>query len=135
MRIWLDDVRPAPADGDWVWVKTRDEALTLVLDGKVDFIAFDHDLGGDGCGAGETAYPVAKLIEERAARGIQPPGWSIHSANPVGAARIKAALESAEFMWKRFVKVKDGGHVQAIIREHGTPENKHRIRIGDEGDD
>lgn len=105
MRIWLDDVR-TPPEGDWIWIKTAEAAIRLVMTNEVKFIAFDHDLGGDGCGATETAYPVAKLIEARAARGIEPPGWSIHSANPVGAARIRAALESAEYLWKRFVKVR-----------------------------
>ena len=103
MKLWIDDIR-TPPDKSWVWAKTAEEAIKLVMTGKVEFIAFDHDLGGDGCGAKETAYPVATLIEDRARRGIPPPGWSIHSANPVGAARIRAAMEAAERHWKTIVK-------------------------------
>ena len=43
MKIWLDDVRPAP-DG-WIHVKTVDEAIKYLLTGQVDYISLDNDLG------------------------------------------------------------------------------------------
>lgn len=62
MKLWIDDIRPAP-DG-WVWAKTLDSALRLYLMEAPDVISFDHDLGGD-----ETSMPLAKLIEENAFNG------------------------------------------------------------------
>lgn len=100
MKVWLDDVREPP-DRSWVWVKTSAEALRLVRNHAIDFISLDFDLGGD-----DTAYPVAALIEARAHRGKAPPGWRVHSANPVGAARLRAALMAAEAAWKNHLKAK-----------------------------
>jgi hypothetical protein len=98
MKLWIDDTREPP-DKTWVWVKTSEEARRILHHQSVDFIAFDHDLGGE-----DTTYPIALLIERRAQRGIAPPGWSVHSANPVGAARLRVALQSAESWWKAYVK-------------------------------
>ena len=92
MRLWIDDVRPAP-DG-WTWVKTSDEALAI-LGPDVIQISFDHDLGGD-----DTAMIVAKEIEHLAFLGERaPPKWSIHSANPVGRLNLQAALQRADEFW------------------------------------
>jgi hypothetical protein len=93
MKLWIDDVRPAP-DG-WIWAMTLAEALNEIATGDYDEVSFDHDLGGD-----DTAMPVAKRIEELAYLGdLEPPKWRIHSANPVGRANLKAALESADRFW------------------------------------
>lgn len=43
MKLWLDDVRPAPEG--WVWVKTVDEAKKLLESGQVQQASLDHDLG------------------------------------------------------------------------------------------
>lgn len=50
MKMWLDDVRPAP-DGTWVLTKNVDEAITFLekcrLEGKtITLASLDHDLGG-----------------------------------------------------------------------------------------
>lgn len=93
MKLWIDDLR-APPDG-WVWVKTSAQAIDQ-LGCEVEEISFDHDLGGD-----DTAMPVAQCIEYMAHEGLlPPPKWHIHSANPVGRANLKAALESADRHWK-----------------------------------
>ena len=92
MRLWIDDVRPAP-DG-WTWAKTSDEALAI-LGPDVTEISFDHDLGGD-----DTAMIVAKEIERLAFLAERaPPKWSIHSANPVGRLNLQAALQRADEFW------------------------------------
>lgn len=59
VKLWIDDLRPAPAG--WTWVKTSADALVVVRSGLVQEISFDHDLGGD-----DTAMPVARFIEELA---------------------------------------------------------------------
>ncbi len=101
MKLWIDDVREPPDEEIWLWAKTSDEALKILKTRRIDFIAFDFDLGGD-----DTAYRIAEWIEARAKVGIQPPGWAIHSQNPVGRVRLRGALESAETWWKAYVRQK-----------------------------
>lgn len=76
MKLWIDDLRPAP-DG-WLWVKSSAAAIQ-VLEERLDEItdiSFDHDLGGD-----DTSRPVALWLAEREAF---PERVYIHSANIVG---------------------------------------------------
>lgn len=50
MRIWLDDIRPAPEG--WVWVKDATEFWRTMAQNKahtIEAISFDNDLG-------ETSY-------------------------------------------------------------------------------
>jgi len=97
MRLWLDDVRPKP-DGYSKHVKTAKEAVCALKTGEYTGISFDHDLGDEiiyGCG-----YEVAKWIEEMAFLGkIARLEWLVHSANPVGRARISSAMYKAEEYW------------------------------------
>ena len=112
IKIWLDDERPTP-DNTWLLCRRAEEATSLLRsfhESGIDVhISLDHDLGEskelvacDGLASysygsdSKTGYDVAKFIEKRAAQGIKPPAWEIHSANPVGRARIAAALESAD---------------------------------------
>lgn len=104
MRIYLDDVRdPLPFDPKtgkplhWDLIaRDASEILPLIQSGKVTFISFDHDLG-----EGLSGYDVAREIETQAAHGtIGPIEYEVHSANPVGAKNIRAAMESAWRFWK-----------------------------------
>ena len=45
MKLWLDDLRPAPEG--WVWVKTVAEAKKAIKANDVEVASLDHDLGGD----------------------------------------------------------------------------------------
>ena len=95
MKLWIDDIRPAPAG--WVWAKTSGMALSILNDYHVDEISFDHDLGGE-----DTAYPVACFIEEQAYGGVNNKMiWHIHSANPVGVKNIRSAMENADKYWHK----------------------------------
>jgi hypothetical protein len=97
MKIWIDDVRLPPSN-EWVWAKTSSEAIDLICANckYIEEISFDHDLGGN-----DTAYNVALVIEELAANGdINKFDWYVHSANPVGVARIRAALNNCERYWE-----------------------------------
>lgn len=98
MKIWLDDVRQMPA-GFTHHCKTADEAIKLLHSGMVQHISFDHDLGTES-----TGYSVACYIESMAAKAEMPyMTWEIHSANPVGKANIKAAMESADRFWEKII--------------------------------
>lgn len=97
IRLWLDDERPAPEG--WTHVRTAGEAIEVIATGGVVEVSFDHDLGVAEAGTG---YELAVWIEERAATGeIAELNWAVHSANPVGRARIEAAMRSAERFWFR----------------------------------
>lgn len=108
MRVYLDDVRPAPEG--WTLARSYKEAIALLSQGNVTVISLDHDLGIIETGnVGEivigredadtkTGYDVACWIEERAAAGkytvLNLPEIVCHSANPVGRKRIEQAITS-----------------------------------------
>ena len=86
-KIWLDDIRPAPEG--FFWAKTYKEAIWAIkimddLYGKVDFISFDHDLGGE-----QSGYDVAKYLVRNQ---IVVDKYVVHSANPVGKRNIEQLL-------------------------------------------
>ncbi len=98
VKLWLDDLRPAPEG--WLHAYTAPDAIAALAAGGAQTISLDHDLGPDE-GAG-TGYDVATWIEGGAADGtLARLTWAIHSANPVGRARMRAALESADRLWDR----------------------------------
>src|SRR6476469_9767278 len=91
IRLWLDDVRPAP-DG-WTWVKTASQARALFATGDVVEASLDHDLGENV----DTGYDVLAWVEKAMAHGAwygPLPELHVHSANPVGRARMYSAIES-----------------------------------------
>jgi hypothetical protein len=58
MKLWIDDLRPAPAG--WVQAFTSGEALAIIVGGHaIEEVSFDHDLGGD-----ETTRPVVLHFAE-----------------------------------------------------------------------
>ena len=93
LRVWVDDMRPAPAG--WTWAKTSAEGIALVPD--ADVMSLDHDLGGE-----DTGYRVLLVIEDRAAEGMKPPILACHSANPVGRSRMEAAIASIYRVWTQW---------------------------------
>lgn len=97
-RVWLDDERPAPEG--WAHVETARDAIALLERGGVVELSLDHDLGDDA--ALGTGYDVASWLERAAFEGrVARLRWSIHSANPVGRARMERALQNADRFWAR----------------------------------
>ena len=88
MRIWLDDLRPAP-DG-FTHVKNLRELQKLLASNSdvIEVMSFDHDLG-DGEADG---YQIAKWLAENHLE-RWPLNLRVHSANPPGAANIRAFNE------------------------------------------
>lgn len=74
MRLWVDDLRPAPEG--WEWVKSSAQAILVIKTGRVTEMSLDHDLGGD-----DTTRPVVLYMCEF---GPWPDRVYVHSANPVG---------------------------------------------------
>ena len=98
MKIYLDDVRPAP-DG-WKLVYTPEEAIAYILRGNVEEISLDYDLGLDDIRSG---YLVLQWIEEQVAydHRFEPPKIHLHTMNPVGMARMQNGIANIEAMMAR----------------------------------
>lgn len=87
MKIWLDDVRPAPEG--WRWCKTVDEVKLLMFfeSESVTEMSLDHDLGEGQ----PTGYDLCKWM---AAENIWPTkSVGIHSMNPVGRNNMNAIIQ------------------------------------------
>ncbi|TCG01031.1 hypothetical protein BZM26_09745 [Paraburkholderia strydomiana] len=85
MKVFLDDLRPAPAG--WTRAYWPDEAIALLDTNEVEELSLDHDLGDDSRGTG---YDVLLWIEEAVAlRGFKPPRMKVHSANPAASIRMQ----------------------------------------------
>lgn len=83
MKLWVDDIRPAPEG--WKWAKDcRTANLHLYYD-DVTELSLDHDLGGD-----QTTREIVMYMIEF---GIWPEQIYCHSANPVGREWILGMIE------------------------------------------
>ena len=101
MRLWIDDVRPAPAG--YVWCKTTNEAKRVITNVMamheiaitdnlpvIEVIDIDHDAGEYAVYGGDYIR-VLDWLEK------QEYGWEwairIHSMNPVGAENMRRIIE------------------------------------------
>lgn len=90
MKLWVDDLRPAPAQ--YVTAKSVNEAIRLILEAEenhveIEVLDLDHDLG-DYCKDGGDAI---KLLDWLAERGTLYQ-VRIHTANPVGRANMERMI-------------------------------------------
>jgi hypothetical protein len=96
MKMWVDDLRPAPAG--WAHARSYDEAL-LLLDrygADITDVSLDHDLepahsDGDYTD-GRTGYDVLEALLDRGLR----PSIEFHTMNAAGMQRMQDLLESYE---------------------------------------
>lgn len=99
LRLWLDDVRPAPEG--WKHVQTAPEAIAIFARGTVELASLDHDLGPSDAGTG---YDVLCWIEKSMAAKAwygPLPRLYVHSANPVGRANMLRAIESIAGLYEQ----------------------------------
>jgi len=92
MKLWLDDTRVAPLG--WIHVKDAPDAifhLGLYCD-VIVAVSLDHDLGDTpDCGTG---YDVITWMESMVySTDYVAPRILIHTANPVGRARMQVVSE------------------------------------------
>jgi hypothetical protein len=92
MNLWIDDVRPAPANwaGNCITVTNSVAAIYMlelwhIKDARFECISFDHDLGGD-----DTTRPVVLWL---AVNDAWPAKCYVHTMNPVGRAWLVGMLE------------------------------------------
>jgi Cyclic-phosphate processing Receiver domain len=93
MRLFLDDERAPPSPQYQVVYQGWQAVVQLVRNNfAIEELSLDHDLG-DGV---PTGYDVAAWLEKVVlTTGVQPPKiLRVHSANPVGRARILQAFQS-----------------------------------------
>lgn len=92
MKLWIDDVRPAPA-GYTHTATTAAEAIAHLQHAKdegepVEHIAFDHDLGED-MGVARDVRPVVRWLW---LNDVVPESASVHTSNPWGRKWLVAEL-------------------------------------------
>ena len=116
MNLWLDDMRDPVnfVTGEWLWVKTVDEAIAAMQLHNVQKASLDHDLGAcDECmgpcpspedwleQSGYKSMPHCShvgtgydLVLWMAEKGIWPAEKpTVHSANPVGRDRMRGVID------------------------------------------
>ena len=95
MKLWIDDVRPAP-DDEWIWAKTVYEAIGAIcfyehnmLDDTIT-ISLDHDAGDYAKDGGD----YIKILDWLEDKNIVDTGYffHIHSMNPVGVQNMRAII-------------------------------------------
>lgn len=96
MKLWIDDVRPAPEG--YVWDKSVDDAIVEIilaeleayLEGgsEIELIDIDHDAGEYASDGGD----YIKLLDWLEETGRNYP-IHIHSMNPVGVENMRRIIE------------------------------------------
>ena len=96
MKLWIDDVRPAPEG--YVWVKTVEDAIIEILitdalrmvdeNQEIELIDIDHDAGDYAQYGGD----YIKLLDWLEETGRNYP-IRIHSMNPVGVANMRRIIQ------------------------------------------
>ena len=117
MRLWIDDVRPAPEG--YVWLKSTREALRFITSAEncsqITHIDLDHDAGDFAYDGGDYIGVLQEL--ERLSRKVtyvngaafhnfwhgqcQKLTFRLHSMNPVGVANMRAIIERNG--WKEII--------------------------------
>lgn len=95
MKLWFDDMRPAPEG--WRWIKSGEVLVCYIYyyQGEIEELSMDHDLGKHYDG-----HDVISFLEEEVETGHlrQMPKIKVHSANPEGRRRMEAAVRNIERM-------------------------------------
>ena len=101
MKLWIDDVRPAPEG--YVWLKSTNEALRFI---RANFnsiieISLDHDAGeyvSEGGDFIEILNEMERLVYSHQWGHIYRDvfiryNFYLHTANPVGAANMRRIIQ------------------------------------------
>lgn len=92
MKLWIDDVRPAPEG--YYWLRTVIDAKFLIeslgdsFANQIELIDIDHDAGDYASDGGDYIRLLDWLEETGRSYPIR-----IHSQNPVGVANMRAIIE------------------------------------------
>ena len=98
MKLWIDDVRPAPEG--YVWLKTVNDAIRYIeiygdyldfdnnLVDMIEIVDIDHDAGSYACYGGD----YIKLLDWLEETGRNYP-IHIHSMNVVGVENMRRIIQ------------------------------------------
>lgn len=93
--LWVDDVRPIPGDFGPEWCSARSawEALLKLELIQFQIISLDHDLASYVGNKELTGNDILNWLIERKMTGhYVPQEVRVHSANPVGADRMRKSI-------------------------------------------
>lgn len=89
MKLWIDDVRPAPEG--WEHIHSVNEAVgAIVLEYEnIEVISLDHDAGDYG------PLDYIKILDwaEEVYGSDFKPAIKLHSANPIGVANMRRIIQ------------------------------------------
>ena len=88
MKLWLDDIRPAPSG--WLHAHSVNEAIAAMQAHAVTHVSLDHDLGDYSGDDGEGTRLVLWMAEHDRWPST---GIRVHSANPPGMRRMLADID------------------------------------------
>lgn len=91
MKIWIDDVRPAPEDYFWCHSVSDARKIIEIINGKkevIEVIDIDHDAGDFAYKGGD----YIKLLDWLEETGRNYP-IRIHSMNPVGVENMRRIIQ------------------------------------------
>lgn len=87
MKLWIDDIRPAP--DRYVWCKSVNQAKRVFCKGyEIEMIDIDHD-AGDYASDGGDYIKLLDWLEEFGYDGY----IHIHSMNPVGVENMRRIIQ------------------------------------------
>lgn len=94
MKLWIDDVRPAPEG--FFWIKTVNgfiDYMEVPVPREIELISIDHDAGKFAVFGGDYIKILDWLEEHNKSYPIH-----IHSMNPVGRYNMRKIIEKNH--WK-----------------------------------
>lgn len=94
--LLIDDVRVMPATRV---ARTYDEGIAQIKEKQPDLLLLDHDLGHTE--PEKTGYGIVCFLEEN---NIKPKEIKLVTANPVGAMKMEAALESMGYKYDQMLR-------------------------------
>ena len=92
MKLWLDDIRPAPPEYDYSAGSVNAAKMMIEsaedLGEPIEVLDLDHDLGDNAWDGGDGIKLIDWLIERETFYPIK-----LHTANPVGRANMQRTIE------------------------------------------
>ena len=96
MKLWIDDVRPAPRD--YVWISGTNIALSFIRVNYADIelIDLDHDAGDYAKEGGDYIRILQEMerLKKVHKMNFDHITFRLHSANPVGVQNMRAIIEA-----------------------------------------
>ena len=95
MKLWIDDVRPAPVG--YIWYKSTNNALRSIRGyySLIEEISLDHDAGDYVKDGGDYIEILNELerLSHLLNKDFSYIKFRIHSMNPVGVQNMRAIIE------------------------------------------